>query len=150
MENTLIDTKLYVGNLAYATTEHDLRNLFAQAGNVTAVDLVTDQKSGKSKGFAFVTMDTPAEAQIAIGMFHESTLAERTLKVTLSRKHETPGGNRGRLGAFQPASQNSLTNARKLESAHSAFQSRYSAFGDRQNANPNSTRPRRRGGSQRH
>lgn len=159
MEDTLIETKLYVGNLAYATTEQDLRLLFAKAGNVAAVDLVKDQKSGKSRGFAFVTMDTPAEAQIAIGMFHAFTLAERELKVTLSRKREAPGGYWSRLSAFGPANQGPKTSVRKPEAAHSAYQSRYSASGDRngyqsrysafgdRNGSP---QPRRRGGSQRH
>ena len=53
-----MDVKLYVGNLDYGTTEEDLRTLFAQAGNVTSVALIKDRDSGRSKGFAFVTLGT--------------------------------------------------------------------------------------------
>ena len=60
-----MEVKLYVGNLSYATTEDDLRSLFAQAGTVKSVALIKDRDTGRSKGFAFVEMDTQAEAQKA-------------------------------------------------------------------------------------
>ncbi len=89
-----MEAKLYVGNLPYATTEDDLRSLFAQAGAVKSVALIKDRATGRSKGFAFVEMETPAEAQKAIGLFHGSQLQERALTVNLARPREerAPGG----------------------------------------------------------
>ena len=83
-----MNEKLYVGNLAYATTEADLRTLFAQAGSVTACDLVKDRNSGQSRGFAFVTMGSQAEAQKAIGMFNAYSLDERALTVNTAKPRE--------------------------------------------------------------
>ncbi len=90
-----METKLYVGNLSYETTEDDLRTLFAQAGTVEAVALIKDRDSGQSKGFAFVTMANQAEMQKAIQMFNGYTLGQRQLTVNVARPREerTPGGN---------------------------------------------------------
>lgn len=91
-----MDTRLYVGNLAYATTETDLRTLFAQAGNVNAVDVITDRVSGQSKGFAFVTMSNQSEAQKAISMFNAYSLADRPLTVNMAKpREERSGSSRG-------------------------------------------------------
>lgn len=89
-----METKLYVGNLAYTTTEDDLRSLFAQAGTVKSVTLIKDRDTGRSRGFAFVEMDSQADAQKAISMFHGSQLQERALTVNLARPRE----ERGRTG----------------------------------------------------
>lgn len=98
-----METKLYVGNLSYSTTEEDLRNLFAQAGTVEAVDLIKDRDTGRSKGFAFVQMSNQAEAEEAIKLFNSYELDGRALKVNPARpKEERPfggyGGDRGRGG----------------------------------------------------
>ncbi len=94
-----MESKLYVGNLSYSTTEDDLRTLFAQAGGVTSVALIKDRDSGRSKGFAFVEMNTQAEAEKAISMFNSYQLGDRELKVSLARPREErssrPFGNRG-------------------------------------------------------
>ncbi len=95
-----MDVKLYVGNLDYATTEDDLRVLFSQAGNVTAVALIKDRDSGQSKGFAFVTMGTQAEAQKAITMFNAFLIKERALTVNVAKPKEERGGLGSRNGAF--------------------------------------------------
>ena len=58
--------KLYVGNLSFSTTDPDLKDLFAQYGNVTDVHLVTDRMTGKSRRFAFVTMSSATEGKAAI------------------------------------------------------------------------------------
>lgn len=89
--------KLYVGNLAYATTEDDLRTLFAQAGSVTSVAVIKDRDTGSSKGFGFVEMGSPSEAQKAISMFNDFQLGDRQLKVNPARPREerSPGGNFG-------------------------------------------------------
>jgi RNA recognition motif-containing protein len=64
------NSKLYVGNLSYSTGEGDLQTLFAQAGSVKSVSLITDRDTGRSKGFAFIEMTTQAEAEKAISMFN--------------------------------------------------------------------------------
>jgi RNA recognition motif-containing protein len=99
---------LYVGNLAYATTEEDLKSLFAQAGTVTSVALIKDRDTGRSKGFAFVEMGTQAEAESAIKQFHGTRVADRELTVNMARpREERPrdggfggGGPRGDRGGF--------------------------------------------------
>ncbi len=87
-----MESKLYVGNLAYSTTEDDLRALFAQAGTVTSVALIKDRDSGQSKGFAFVEMGNQAEAEKAISMFNGTQMKDRELKVNLARPREERGG----------------------------------------------------------
>jgi RNA recognition motif-containing protein len=87
-----MDVKLYVGNLSYATTEDDLRALFAQAGTVASVALIKDRDTGQSKGFAFVEMSTQAEAQKAISQFNAKDLKDRALTVNLARPREERGG----------------------------------------------------------
>src|SRR3954449_5524570 len=90
-------TKLYVGNLSFNTTETDLQDLFAQAGPVQEVTLMQDKFTGKSRGFAFVTMTTEADAQKAITEFNGKTVEGRPLTVNEARPREArpPGGGRG-------------------------------------------------------
>lgn len=76
-----METRLYVGNLSKSTTEDELNTLFAQAGKVTAVELIKERKSGESKGFAFVTMNEQSEADTAVRMFNAYSLGEHTLRV---------------------------------------------------------------------
>lgn len=83
-----MDTKLYVGNLSYETTEDDLRSLFTQAGTVSEVALIKDRSTGDSKGFAFVTMDNEDDANKAIHQFNGQSLANRDLKVNIARPRE--------------------------------------------------------------
>jgi len=61
-----MDVKLYVGNLAFTTTEDDLRVLFSQAGAIHSIDLIKDRDTGESKGFAFVTMATQSDAVLRL------------------------------------------------------------------------------------
>ncbi len=97
-----MESKLYVGNLPYSTTEDDLRSLFAQAGTVASVAIIKDRDTGQSKGFAFVEMTTQAEAEKAISMLNGHQLAQRELKVSLARPRDDRGGfgggGRGRGG----------------------------------------------------
>ncbi len=83
-----MNEKLYVGNLSYSTTEAELRELFTQAGNVTACELIKDRDSGQSKGFAFVTMGTQVEAEKATSMFNAHSLGERALTVNTAKPRE--------------------------------------------------------------
>lgn len=94
-----MEVKLYVGNLSYRTTEDELRTLFAQAGQVTSVALIKDRDTGNSKGFAFVEMNTQAEAQKAIKLLNGYNLEDRELKVNLAKPREARSsgfGNRGK------------------------------------------------------
>jgi cold-inducible RNA-binding protein len=90
-----VNTKLYVGNLSYETTEQDLQDLFAQAGGVTSVALPTDRETGRPRGFGFVEMSSEDEARKAITMFNGQTLRERQIKVNESRPREDGGGRSG-------------------------------------------------------
>jgi RNA recognition motif-containing protein len=92
-------TKLYVGNLSFNTTETDLQDLFAQVGTVNEVTLMQDKFTGKSRGFAFVTMGTEADAQKAISEFNGKTVEGRPLTVNEARPREPrPGGGGGGRG----------------------------------------------------
>src|SRR6058998_1384652 len=90
-------TKLYVGNLSFNTTETDLQDLFAQAGAVQDVMLMQDKFTGKSRGFAFVTMTSEEDAQNAIKEFNGKTVEGRPLTVNEARPREArPAGGGGR------------------------------------------------------
>jgi cold-inducible RNA-binding protein len=94
--------KLYVGNLSFETTENDLQDLFDQHGSVNEVALMTDRMTGKSRGFAFVTMNDKAQAEAAITATNGKELNGRTLTVSEARpRDERPrpmGGNRSFAG----------------------------------------------------
>lgn len=92
-----MNQKLYVGNLPYSTTDSSLGELFAQAGTVTSASVITDKMSGRSKGFGFVEMSSPEEAQKAIDMFHEKEFEGRNLTVNEARpKEDRPRRDFGR------------------------------------------------------
>lgn len=80
-----MDIRVYVGNLPKTTTQDEINTLFTQAGTVTSVDLVKDRDTGQSKGFAFVSMPTQAEADKAISMFNAYSLGENALKVNVAK-----------------------------------------------------------------
>jgi RNA recognition motif-containing protein len=90
-----MESKLYVGNLSYSTTEDDLRTLFTEAGTVSSVALIKDRDSGQSKGFAFIEMSTQVEAEKAISIFNGRMVGERELKVSLARPREERGSGGG-------------------------------------------------------
>jgi len=90
-----MNNKLYVGNLPFNVTEPDLQDLFGQAGTVSDVMLVQDKFTGKSRGFAFVTMSTEGEAQTAIEQFHGKALEGRPLTVNIARPREERSGGGG-------------------------------------------------------
>jgi RNA recognition motif-containing protein len=95
-----MEKKLYVGNLSYATTEDELRTLFAQAGTVESATLIKDRDTGSSKGFAFVEMSNQSEAEKAISMFNGYNLGDRALKVNLARPREEHSGYGNRGGGY--------------------------------------------------
>lgn len=83
-EEKLSNTRLYVSNLSYSTTDRDLMDLFKGHGNVKEARVMTERDSGKSRGFAFVEMATPAEAEKAIAVNGQSFM-NRQLKVCYAR-----------------------------------------------------------------
>ncbi len=91
--------KMYVGNLSFQTTESDLETLFAQAGNVESVRIITDRDTGRSRGFGFVEM-SDEDAKKAISQFNESDLDGRALTVNEAKPQvkREGGGGRGRGG----------------------------------------------------
>jgi RNA recognition motif-containing protein len=96
-----METKLYVGNLSYSTTEDALRNAFAKAGTVVSVDVIKDRDTGRMKGFAFVTMSSNEEAQNAIKLLNEKMLDERAIRVDIARpREERSYEQRPRRGSF--------------------------------------------------
>ena len=88
--------KLYVGNLAYETTENDLQDLFEQHGTVNEVHLMMDKMTGKSRGFAFVTMGDAAQGNAAVSATNGKDLNGRSLKVSEARPREERAGGGGR------------------------------------------------------
>jgi RNA recognition motif-containing protein len=90
-----MNTKLYVGNLSFDTTENDLQDLFQQHGPVSEVNLITDRMSGRSRGFAFVTMSTPEGAQAAIQALAGKEIGGRALTVNEARPREDRGPSDG-------------------------------------------------------
>src|SRR5436190_9524995 len=86
------NSKLYVGNLAYSTSESDLQDMFAAHGPVIEVKMPFDRESGRPRGFAFVTMATPEGAQAAILALNGTAVGERTLTVNEARPREEGAG----------------------------------------------------------
>ncbi|MGH7856833.1 MAG: RNA recognition motif domain-containing protein [Candidatus Binatia bacterium] len=87
--------KLYIGNLGYEVTSPDLEQLFAQAGNCISAAVIMDRDTGRSRGFGFVEMESPAEAQKAIQMFDGKDLKGRPIKVNEAREQSGGGGGGG-------------------------------------------------------
>jgi RNA recognition motif-containing protein len=89
--------KLFVGNLSFNTTENDLQDAFAAHGTVVEANLMMDRATGRPRGFAFVTMSTPEEAQKAITEMNGKQLDGRALTVNIARPREDrPAGGGGR------------------------------------------------------
>jgi RNA recognition motif-containing protein len=90
-----MEVKLYVGNMTYDTTEEQLRTMFIEAGSVVSVDVIKDRDTGTSKGFAFITMGSQADAAKAISLFNGKDVGGRNLTVNAAKaREERPGGGR--------------------------------------------------------
>lgn len=100
------NSKLYVGNLPFASTAQDLEALFGEVGTVSVVEIIFDKFTGRSRGFAFVTMGSGEEAQKAVEKFHGHQMEGRALAVNIARpREERPsgggfGGGGGGRGGF--------------------------------------------------
>ncbi len=89
--------KLFVGSLAWATTDQSLSDAFSQFGTVVSATVITDRATGRSKGFGFVEMSTEEEAQAAVSQMNGATLDGRQIVVNEARPQE-PRENRGGFG----------------------------------------------------
>ncbi len=87
--------KLYVGNLSYATTEDDLRQLFGAYGSPDSVTVITDRGTGRSKGFGFVEYSKDEEARAAMSALNGREIDGRSLTVSEARPRSEASGNRG-------------------------------------------------------
>jgi cold-inducible RNA-binding protein len=93
------NSKLYVGNLPFASTAQDLEALFGQVGTVSVVEIIFDKFTGRSRGFAFITMGSGDEAQKAVEKFHGHQMEGRPLAVNIARpREERPQGGGGFRG----------------------------------------------------
>ena len=93
--------RIYVGGISYNTSSQSLRDLFAQAGEVTEANVVEDRYSGQSKGFGFVEMPNAEEAKAAIARFNGYSLDGRPLTVNEARpREERSGGGGGSRGGY--------------------------------------------------
>ncbi len=94
--------KLYVGNLPYSVTETALRDMFAAAGEVASVSIITDRETGRAKGFAFVEMASDEAAQKAISQLNGKAIDGRSINVAEARpqapRGDFGGGGRGGFG----------------------------------------------------
>jgi RNA recognition motif-containing protein len=93
-------TKLFVGSLAWATTDDSLRDLFASVGTVVSANVIFDRETNRSKGFGFVEMSSDEEAKAAVDQLNNKDLDGRSIIVSEARpREERPrsfdGGNRG-------------------------------------------------------
>jgi len=93
--------KIYVGNLSYDTSENDLRKTFEAHGQIESVSVISDQYSGRSKGFGFVEMSNDAEAKAAMEALNEKDFMGRSLKVSEARPRTegSRGGGRRDYGS---------------------------------------------------
>ena len=96
-----MNTRLYVGNLSFNTTADGVRTAFQQFGTVSDVHLVTDRETGRSRGFAFVTMGTTEEASKAIEGMDGKTLDGRPLRVNEAEQRQARGGGGGGGGGYR-------------------------------------------------
>jgi RNA recognition motif-containing protein len=86
--------KLYVGNLPFSVTEADLRQLFEEYGTVESVNVITDRDTGRPRGFAFVEMDDPGNADKAIQALDGQDFGGRDIRVN-EAKERSSGGRGG-------------------------------------------------------
>jgi cold-inducible RNA-binding protein len=96
-----MNTKLFVGNLSYNTTEDQLQDLFAAHGNVIEVDLILDKVSGRPRGFGFVTMETKEGADAAVQALNGKTFEGRAMTVNEARPREERPPRSGGGGGYR-------------------------------------------------
>jgi RNA recognition motif-containing protein len=98
IRSPIVSKKLYVGNLSFQTTEETLSDLFQEHGEVKSVKIITDQATGRSRGFGFVEMNTDEEAMSAIENLDGKEAFGRTLRVSEAKERERGAGGGGGRG----------------------------------------------------
>ena len=93
-----MEKRLYVGNLPFDTSEDQLHELFSAHGQIVTVKLITDQETGRSRGFGFVEMSTEDEAKVAIEKMNKAKVGDRELTVNEARPRPEKSGGRGGFG----------------------------------------------------
>lgn len=88
-------TEVYVGNISFNTGEERLREVFSEFGTIESVKVITDRDTGRSRGFAFVTMSSDEEAKAAIAALDGKEVDGRPLRVNEARRREDSEGRRG-------------------------------------------------------
>jgi cold-inducible RNA-binding protein len=95
-----MSNKLFVGNLSFNTTENDLQDAFAAHGTVLEANLMMDRMTGRPRGFGFITMSTPDEAQKAIAALNGKEVDGRALTVNVAKPREERTGGGGGGGGY--------------------------------------------------
>lgn len=134
-------SRLYVGNLAYSTTDAGLRDFFSAAGDVKTAEVVIERSSGRSKGFGFVEMDTDEGAQNAIDTLNGKMLDQRPIRIDFAKpKEDRPrtgsgsysGGSSSRSGGYSSGSRgSSSSNSSRSSSGSSSSSNSSRREGDR-------------------
>lgn len=93
--------KIYVGNLPYSASDADLQQNFSAFGHVVSATVMTDRDTGRSKGFGFVEMSSPAQAQAAIEGLNGQSVSGRALVVNLARPRDDSGPRGGGGGGYR-------------------------------------------------
>ncbi len=91
----IVVVKIYVGNLSFETTENELRDLFAEFGEVGDVNLITDRETGRPRGFGFVELPDDSAAREAISALDGKEVSSRQLKVNEAKPRTDRGGGGG-------------------------------------------------------
>src|SRR5213595_3519523 len=95
-----MSSKLYVGNLSFDVTEDDLRDMLSQHGPVNEINVIMDKETGRARGFAFATMNTPEGAKAAIEALNGKDWKGRSLTVNEARPREERSGGGGSRGGY--------------------------------------------------
>ena len=95
-----MSTKLYVGNLSFNTSTHDLEQIFGESGTVQSANIIEDRDTGRSRGFGFVEMSSKEEAQAAIASLNGKEIDGRALTVNEAKPREDRGGGGGGRGGY--------------------------------------------------
>lgn len=97
---------IYVGNLPYSTEKDELEDIFGEFGKVESIDIIVDRRSGRSRGYGFVSMAEDSEAKAAVESLNGSELGGRNLRVDISRpKQEGETRNHKKGSQGKPAQQ---------------------------------------------
>lgn len=111
-------SKIYIGNLSYNTTEDELREFFAQFGSIDDIKLIIDFNTGRSKGFGFVTYTSAQDCETAVAKSNGVELSGRKLKVNIARDDNRTSGARPTGGARRPSSGRSFNRDRDRSDDH--------------------------------